>query len=67
MAGGAIGAALGLGTTRLLSSLRFGIHPIDPLAFAAVTELLIFVALLASYVPARPATPVNPAIAIRAG
>ena len=64
-----VGAALGLaaaaGLTRLMSSLLFGVTPLDPLTYAAVSALLIGAAALASYLPARRATRVNPVIALR--
>ncbi len=65
-----IGAALGMmaaaGLTRLMSSLLFGITPLDPLTYAMVPVFLLAVAALASYVPARRATTVNPVEALRA-
>jgi ABC-type antimicrobial peptide transport system permease subunit len=65
-----IGAALGTiaaaGLTRLMSSLLFGITALDPLTYAVVPAVLIAAAVLASYVPARRATNVNPVEALRA-
>jgi len=60
---GAIGAAL---VTRLMTDLLFGVQPFDPLTFGAVAAILGSVALLASYIPGRRATRVDPAIALRA-
>lgn len=65
-----VGAALGLasaaGLTRLMSSLLFGVTPLDPLTYAAVSALLIGAAALASYFPARRATVIDPVQALRA-
>ncbi len=66
----AIGVACGLAASialmRLLSSLLFGVSPIDPLTYAAVAGGLAAAAALASYLPARRATGVNPVEALRA-
>ena len=59
---GTITAAL---AARLISSLLFGVHPLDPLVFTGVPVSLGLVALLASYLPARRAMQVDPMIAIR--
>ncbi len=58
-----LGAAVGL--TRLMEALLYGVDPIDPLTYGAVALGLTLVALLASYVPARRASMVDPVVAIR--
>jgi predicted permease len=63
--GMAIGLAGSLGLTRFLSGLLFGVEPGDPLTLIAVSALLIAVALLASYLPARQASKVDPLVALR--
>jgi len=51
--------------TRMLSSMLYGVNPHDPLIFACVIVSLLGVVLLASYIPARKATRVDPLIALR--
>jgi hypothetical protein len=60
------GIAVALGVTRLMASLLFGVGPSDPLTFASVALVLLAVALLASYLPARRAARVDPMVALRA-
>jgi len=60
-----VGVAVALGLTRLLTGLLYGVRPRDPLTFVALALLLIIVALLAVYVPARQATSVDPMVALR--
>jgi predicted permease len=61
----ALGLALAYGVTRVLGSLLFGVKASDPLTFGAVAGILGVVALVAVYIPARRATIVDPAIALR--
>ncbi len=65
MAGVAIGAAGALALTRLMRSLIFGVSASDPLTFAGVAAVLIVVAAVASFVPARRAARVDPIDALR--
>jgi putative ABC transport system permease protein len=65
----AMGIALGLlataAATRYLSGMLFGVTPLDPMTFVLVTFAFIAVMMLASYIPARRATHVDPLIALR--
>jgi putative ABC transport system permease protein len=65
LAGIAIGLVGGLALHRLLKNLLFGVSATDPLTLAGVSGLLALVGFLASYLPARRATRVDPVIALR--
>jgi ABC-type antimicrobial peptide transport system permease subunit len=66
----ALGVAIGLAAaavgSRALASLLYGVTPTDPLTFAAVGLLPLVVAAVASAVPARRATRIDPTVAMRA-
>ena len=63
--GVAIGLAGAFVLTRFMSSLLFNIAPTDATTFAAIPALLLVVALLASYIPARRAAEVDPVVSLR--
>jgi putative ABC transport system permease protein len=65
-AGIALGLAAAAGLTHLMSSLLFGVDALDPLTYAVVSTLLLVVSVLASYLPARRATAIDPVRALRA-
>jgi putative ABC transport system permease protein len=60
LAGLVVGALGAVGLTRLLRSLLFETEPLDPITFAGVAAILLVVAFLASYLPARRAAKINP-------
>ena len=60
-----IGCAAALGATRYVQSFLFGVKPADPLTLVAMAALLVGVALIACYIPARRAAKVGPMMALR--
>ena len=64
-----LGAGIGLAgsffAARLLSGMLFGVTPSDPLTFVGVAFVLVAVAMVACYIPARRATRVDPLVALR--
>ena len=64
--GAVVGLGISLAATRALASLLFGVSHLDPLTYAAVTALLLGVAAVACFVPARRAAAIDPMKALRA-
>jgi len=60
-----IGILASAALTRLIQSLLFEVSPVDPVTFSAVTIFLLFAVVLASWLPARRATRIDPMIALR--
>jgi ABC-type antimicrobial peptide transport system permease subunit len=61
----AIGVLAALAATRALGSLLFGVAPMDPATFAAMSAVMIVIGLLASYLPARRASSIDPIESLR--
>jgi predicted permease len=63
--GGSVGLVAAIVLARLISDLLFGISPLDPIAFGATVAALVLITIVASYVPARRATQINPVVALK--
>jgi ABC-type antimicrobial peptide transport system permease subunit len=66
LVGVAVGVLVSVGLTRYVESLLFGVQPLDAPTFAGVSVLMLAMAMIASYVPARRASRVDPVEALRA-
>ena len=66
LVGGVLGLALAFALGRTIEAVLHGVSPTDPLTSAAIAGVILGVVLLASYVPARRATRVEPTAALRA-
>jgi len=60
-----IGVVVAVASTRLLGSLLYGVKPVDPIVFAAMSVMMVAIGALASYMPARRASSVNPIESLR--
>jgi len=60
-----VGLIAAFGLTRLLSSLLFGVTPVDVVTFSTISFLLMFISLAACYLPARRAMRIDPLTALR--
>ena len=66
VAGGTVaGLVASIGLTRVMSGLLYEVSPLDPIVFVTVSALLTAAGLVASFIPARRATRVDPIIALR--
>jgi predicted permease len=63
--GSALGLGAAIGSARLLRGFLFEVHPLDPLTFCAVPLLMLLLALLAAWIPARRAASIDPMCALR--
>jgi len=63
--GAALGVAVALSVTRLMQNLLVGVSPTDPTTFVSTAVLFLGIAFLASYIPARRATRVDPVVSLR--
>ncbi len=60
-----LGSGIALAVTRFMAVLLFGVDPVDPITFGVVALLLASIALVASYLPARRASHIDPIDALR--
>jgi putative ABC transport system permease protein len=65
LAGVALGIPIAFGVTRVMRGMLYGITPADPVVFVCVPALLLVIAAVASYVPARKAMRVDPVVALK--
>jgi ABC-type antimicrobial peptide transport system permease subunit len=65
-AGIAIGVLLAVGAGQLLAGILYGVNSVEPVVLVAAPLILLAASLLASYIPARRATKVDPTVALRA-
>jgi ABC-type antimicrobial peptide transport system permease subunit len=63
--GAVVGVAVALASTRLLKALLFGVDAVDGVVFVAMSLAMIAIGMVASYLPARRASSVDPAISLR--
>jgi ABC-type antimicrobial peptide transport system permease subunit len=66
VAGSVVGLVSAVMLSRYIADLLYELSPTDPMAYASVSILLVAVALLASYLPARRAAGIDPILALRA-
>ena len=65
VAGVMIGMVASFALTRLMTTMLFGVRPTDPLTFGVFAAIMLVVAMIASFVPARRALQVDPVTALR--